>query len=178
MKRMEVFEKQIGDYTFYIKPFAAFTAANISGDVAALVAPMIGALSPLTRGTDGGQDASSILDADVEDVLPSLSNAFSRLSGDQFERLMKKLLIDNKNVSVEGEATCGRAMLMDYDLANEVFCCEVQDMYLLCWEVLKLNFRGFFKKAGALFGGLQGSIQAVAPTLSTGANSTQANSAT
>ena len=44
---MKFTEKQIGENTFYIKPFPAFVAANISGDLAAVITPMIGSLAPL-----------------------------------------------------------------------------------------------------------------------------------
>lgn len=60
---------------------------------------------------------------------------------------MKKLLIDNKNVSVESEATDGQVKVLDYDIANEVFCGDVQDMYILCFEVIRLNFKGFSRKS-------------------------------
>ena len=76
---------------------------------------------------------------------------------------MKKLLVDHKNVSVEGEATGGDVKQLTLDLANEVFCGEIQDMYILCWEVIKLNFGGFFKKLGAQSGNLQGIIQTATP---------------
>lgn len=186
MKRMEVTEKRIGDYVFYITPFPAFTAANISGDLAALLAPMVGALAPLVGGTtqdtsskqtaEAGEDGG-ILDADVEEVLPTIANAFSSLSGDQFERLMKKLLIDHKNVSVEGEATDGQTLRMDYDLANEVFCCDIWGMYQLCWEVIKLNFGGFFGKFGTRSGNLQESILKATKKFGAGGASTMAASA-
>ena len=42
LKQMEVIEKKIGDNTFYIKKFPAFTAVNISGELAAVLAPFIG----------------------------------------------------------------------------------------------------------------------------------------
>lgn len=170
MKRMEVTQKKIGEYTFYIKPFPAFTAANISGDLAALAAPMIGALAPLVGNEPKttGEAVSGIMDTDIEDALPTITKAFSSLSGSQFERLMKKLLIDSENISVEGEATDGQTKIMSYDLANEVFCGELQDMFVLCFEVLKLNFGGFFKKLGAQSGGLRGLIQKGTPTSENG----------
>lgn len=172
MKRMEVTQKKIGEYTFYIKPFPAFTAANISGDLASLVAPMLSSLAPLLGETPKTTKAavSGLLDADVEEALPLVTKAFSGLSGNQFERLLRKLLIDSENVSVEGETTDGQTMIMSYDLANEVFCGEIQDMFVLCFEVLKLNFSGFFKKLGALFGGQQETTPAEAPTSKSGAN--------
>ena len=159
MKQTEVTEKIIGGNNFYIKPFPAFVAANISGDLAALITPMIGGLAPLLA----EKKVDNIMDADAEDVLPAISSAFSGLSGDKFERLMKKLLIDHKNISVEAEATGGNVKIMDYDTANEVFCGDVQDMFILCFEVIRINFGGFFKKLGAQFGSLQEVVQKVTP---------------
>lgn len=166
MKQLETTEKRIGDSIFYIKPFPAFVAANISGDLAALITPLLGGLAPLLG--NGTAQNGDVMDMDVSDVLPSLTEAFSSLSGDKFERLMKKLLIDHKNIAVVNEETTnGEVQLMSYDLANEVFCGEVQDMYILCWEVIRLNFKGFFKKLGTRFGGV---IQAI--TQKTGTPST------
>ncbi len=88
----------------------------------------------------------NIMDVDVEDALPALTSAFSSISGDKFERLTKKLLIDHKNISVVCEATDGEVKLLNYDLANEVFCGDVQDLYILCFEVIGLNFKGFFQE--------------------------------
>lgn len=156
MKQMEITEKKIGENSFYIKPFPAFTAANISGDLAVLITPIVSALSALV-----GDNKKNIMDLDVDDALPSLSTAFAGLSGDQFERLMKKLLIDHKNISVESEVTGGEVKVMSIDIANEVFCGDVQDMFVLCWEVLKINYSGFFGKIGRRFGNLQQVIQSV-----------------
>ena len=83
---------------------------------------------------------------------------------------MKKLLIDNKNISVEGEATDGDTKPLTMDLANEVFCGEIQDMYILCFEVIKINFKGFFEKIGAQFGSLKTQAQTMAPGLVSMAN--------
>lgn len=156
MKQMEITEKKIGENSFYIKPFPAFTAANISGDLAVLITPIVSALSALV-----GQGKENVMDMDVEDTLPSLATAFAGLSGDQFERLMKKLLIDHKNISVESEVTGGEVKVMSIDIANEVFCGDVQDMFVLCWEVLKINYSGFFGKISRRFGNLQQVIQSV-----------------
>jgi len=159
MKMLEVTEKQIGANIFYLKPFPAFTAANISGELAAILAPILSGLAPLFTSND-----SQGLDTNMEDAAPMLGNAFSGLSGDKFERFMKKLLIDYKNISVENPET-GRVELLTYDLANEVFCGDVQDMYMLCFEVIKLNFSGFFKKLGPQYGGLKDRFQQmVAPS--------------
>lgn len=176
MKQMEVTEKKIGENTFYLKPFPAFVAVNISGELAALLTPFIGSLAPFIGGninsgeTPEEKNKGDILDADVNDVLPAFTKAFSSLSGDKFERLMKKLLIDHKNISVESESTEWNVKLLTYDLANEVFCGDVQDMYILCFEVIRLNFQGFFGKIGARFGSLQALFQQETPNINAGEN--------
>lgn len=159
MKRMEVTEKQIGENTFYLKPFPAFTAANISGELAALITPVISSLVPLF----GGKATVDIMDIEIEDAAPAITGAFSALSGDKVERLMKKLLIDSQNISVSNPET-GRIEVLTMDLANEVFCSEIQDMFLLCFEVIKINFSGFFKKLGAQFGDQLGLLKKEAPS--------------
>jgi len=158
MKRMDVFDKQVGDNIFYIHPFAAFTAANLSGELAALVSPLLSGLSAIV-----GNDTENIMDVEIDTALPAISDAFSSISGDKVERLMKKLLIDNKNISVENPET-GRPEILTMDLANEIFCGELQDMFILCFEVIRLNFGSFFKKLGARFGGLQGLLEKVTPS--------------
>ncbi len=161
VKQMEVTEKKIGENTFYIKPFAAFTAVNISGDLAAIATPLLGGLAALlgTGGQEGQEDQKNVMDVQVEDALPVLTQAFKGISGDSFERLMKKLLINHENISVEGDSTEGKVKLLTYDLANEVFCGDVQDMYILCFEVIRLNFKGFFSKISAQFGDLASLVQ-------------------
>lgn len=185
MKRMEVTEKVIGENTFYIKPFAAFTAANISGEVISVLSPVLGGLAPLFGGM-GKEEANkevdkeaessegaSWMDVDIEKALPSITDALGSVDGDKIEHLMKRLLVDTGNISVEGPDTDGSVKKLDRDLADEVFCGEIQDMVILCFEVIKLNFKGFFKKLGARSGILAGNIQKmVAPTSTSGESST------
>lgn len=174
MKRMERTEKVIGENTFYIVPFAAFTATNISAELTAVLSPMLGSMGAMVGNIDAeaamraasqpsfnaGNEAeedrsvtvSDIMNMDMEKVMPALASAFGSLSGDRLERLMRRLLVDNKNISVEGEITDGRIVTLDKDLADEVFCGDIQDMFILCYEVIKVNFSGFFKKLGDRFG--------------------------
>lgn len=159
MKQMQTVEKVIGENTFYIKPFPAFIAANISGDLSSLIAPLIGCIAVVAGGKD--EQEIDIMNIEVEKTLPYITSAFSSLSGEKFERLMKKLLTDSRNISVEGNATEGKIMVLDNDLANEVFCGEVQDMYVLCFEVIKINYNGFFKKLGTQYGNLLETLQKV-----------------
>ena len=186
MKQMEVTMKTIGENTFYLKPFPAFVAVNISGELSSMLAPIVGSIATLVGNDinladlDGGaisaENAANIMDVDIEEALPIFSEAFSKLSGDKMERIIKKLLIDHKNISVENEATDGKALPLTYELANEVFCGDIQDMFVLCYEVIKLNFGGFFKKLGGQFGNLKASAKAMTPSNSNGENSTYPSS--
>ncbi len=177
MKQMDVIEKTIGEHRFFIRPFPAFVAANISGELVALIGPMLSGISGLIGKPDTNavttenSDNPNIMDMDIDEALPSFANAFSSLSGDKIERLMKKLLINSDNISVEGPCTQNLVKRMDMDLANEVFCSEVQDMFVLCFEVIKVNYGGFFKKLVAQYGNLQDVMQKVAPSTTNGESS-------
>ena len=90
MRRMQTIEKVIGENTFYIRPFGAFAAANISGELAALLSPILAGIAPLFGGLDtgdGGSDAAANpLDMDIEEAMPAISSALSTISGDKVER--------------------------------------------------------------------------------------------
>ena len=158
--------------TFYIKPFPAFTAAKISGDLSALLMPVVGGVAAAIPGNSSDTDKdvgeiTSIEDVtasimDIDAALPAMSKAFAGISGDKIEVMMKKLFITHNNVSFEGEITGGDVKPLTYDLANEVFCEDVQDMYILCYQVVKVNFKGFFKKIGNLFGSRKKSTEETA----------------
>ena len=147
MKQQETTEVALSGATFYIRPFAAFTAANLSGELIRTLSPMLAVLA--------GEE--SVLDAPLEEALPKISGALSGLSGDELEKLIRRLLIDHRNVSVVSEELTGGAVkALDMSLANELFCLELQDMYRLCWEVVRLNFGGFFRRLAAPSGGQSG----------------------
>lgn len=128
---------------FHIFPFGAFKAANLSGELAQLAIPLIGAISSLPSG-----EGSNPLDTDLEKIAPALSGAFDSLSGDKVETLLRKLLI-GKNVSVDyGEDT----VYLTEELMNEIFCCDIMGIYKLAFEVIRTNYGGFFKNLGNLSG--------------------------
>ncbi len=161
-KQLEYTQVNIGENTFYVKPFPAFTAANISGELASLLTPIVGGVASVVPDKAFEDNVTpddikaSIADMDIDAALPVMSKAFSVISGDKFESLMKKLLITHKNISVDVE---DKTEILTYDLANEIFCGDVQDMYILCYHVIKINFGGFFKKVGSLFGKRKGSTE-------------------
>lgn len=179
MKRMETTEKVIGENTFYIKPFGAFTATNISGELASVLSPILAGLAPLfgNINTDDESDEDvNPLDMDIEQAMPAISSALSTISGDKIERLVKRLLVDHKNVSVQDED--GSVKILSMDLADEVFCGDIQDMFILCFAVIKINFKGFFKNVGIQSGSLIDKLTKGTPTSGNGATSTTASSET
>ena len=148
LKQIEPTKETVGGYNFYIKPFAAFKAANLTGELASVLAPLLGALAPLVS----DQKEGSLMDVDAAQAAEALSNC-TNISGDKMEKLMQKLLLGGHIVvelpDEEGEFKPER---LDMDIANEIFCGEVQDMFILCFHVIKLNFNGFFKKIAGLSG--------------------------
>lgn len=164
MKLMETIHKEIDGIDFYLKPFPAFTAANISGELISILAPVIGSLAPALSndGQDGETEEQGVMDMDIAEAVPHLANAFSKLDGNQFENIMKKLLVTHKNISVEDPNT-GSVKVLDMDAANEIFCGDLQNMFILCFEVIKLNYGGFFKKIGDRFGSLRDMVDKVTP---------------
>lgn len=152
MKRQTPTTKTIGEYNYYIYPFGALIASRLTGDLLALVTPMLGAAAPLI-GKQLNEEDASLFDLEVEELAPVLSGAFASLTGEKVESLMRQLLLDHKNIYFEGMGDESPKLLGADDL-NEIFCLDLQDMYLLAWEVLKLNFKGFFKKLSTQSGDL------------------------
>ena len=77
----------------------------------------------------------------------------SAINGDRVEVLMKKLLLGGHIVvEVQNENGDIEPQRLDMDIANEIFCGEIQDMFVLCFYVIKLNFNSFFKKVVDLYG--------------------------
>lgn len=148
LKQTEPTKEKVGGYNFYITPFPAFKAANITGELASVLAPLLSALAPLTG--EGGE--GNLMDVDAGKAAEAMMGCTS-ISGDKLEKLMQKLLLGG-HIVAEVPNGCGdmEPQRLDLDLANEVFCGEVQDMFILCFHVIKLNFQGFFKKFASLSG--------------------------
>jgi hypothetical protein len=153
MKRAEVKATlTLSGNTYYIYPFGAFVSVNMSGEVFSFFAPVVAGAAPIVAGAEAGGDVS-LLDVDAESAARHLANAVSGINGDRLEKLMKKLLVEHQNISVE--APDKKAEWLTKDLADELFCCETQDMFILAMEVIKVNYDGFFKNLAGQFGGLR-----------------------
>jgi len=152
MKQHEVKqERSLNGNTFYVRPFGAFKAANMSGEILALLTPILAGVAPIIAGAEIQGDNVTLLDMDAEKAAPHLAKAMDGINGDKLETLLVKLLIQYKNISVQldGES---EAQLLTRDLADEVFCGDTQDMFILAFDVIKVNYAGFFKRLGGQFG--------------------------
>lgn len=160
MKQHEVMkERTLGGHTFYVRPFGAFKAANISGEIMSLIMPILAGVAPIVSGAKIQSDNISLLDMDAEKAASHLANAASGINGDKLEALFKKLLIQHKNISVELEGERD-VQTLTVDIADEVFCGDAQDMFILAFDVIKVNYSGFFKKLGDQYGDVINAILA------------------
>ena len=168
MKQLETVQKAISGNTFFIMKFGAFKAANLSGKLIGLIAPVMASLMPLV-----GKDVS-MLDQNIENVVPLIAGAFSQLEGNKVEVLLKELLLGgNISVQLEGETDVKR---LTEDVVNEIFCGDVQDMFLLAGEVVRVNYQGFFKKMQSQFG-IQNELLTKVQKMTSTVSSTPHNSA-
>ena len=161
MKQMETITVKVGENTFYITKVPAMTAANVFGQLTNFVMPVLGSFGSLVGKGDG-----SALDLNIEEAIPSLTLAASCISGAKLEELMMQLLIRYNNVAVE-DRQAGEAVRLNKILADEIFCGETQDMFLLAVEVVKTNYSGFFKKLTDRFGPVFSRLTALANTINT-----------
>lgn len=146
--------KIIGGREFYITPFPAFKAVNISGSLVSVLAPLVGAVAPLV----GKLNKEKLVDMeisneDLELILETIASC-PALDGDKAEELVRKLLLGGHIVvEIEDEDGNSEPERLTADLVNEIFCGNIQDMIILCFYVVQLNFKGFFKKPTSQSGG-------------------------
>ena len=164
MKQITPSEHVLGDTTFYVRPFPAFTAARITGDLGNVLIPILGAVAPLLGGNS--EKEKGVLDTDISQVAPAMSQGLSSLSGEKLELLMRELLTDYGNIAYRASNSTEMPVTLTADAVNELFCGDVQDMFVLAFYVIKQNFSGFFKKLSTRFG-LQRLIQKVEGQMTT-----------
>ena len=140
---------KLGENKFFIRPFPALKAANMTGELASTLAPLLGVLAPIVADkASSGKSKAGMLDVDINanDFAVMLSSCTS-LDGDKIESLALKLLAQG-NISIEYRDEDGKTEtdILSEDLINEIFCGNIEDMFVLCFHVLKVNFSGFFEK--------------------------------
>jgi len=154
-------ERTIEGNTYFIRAFPAFAAANLAGELASLITPAIGSVISLLGGKS---ESDNLFDMDAEKAAPLLADALSRFDGDTVERMIKKLLIKQGNISVQ-QPTDTEAQLLTEELADELFCGDVMNMFVLAYEVIQANFPDIFRKVQNLFGNRAEDLREMLPTL-------------
>ena len=144
MKQFDTVTKNFGGNAFFIRPFGAFDAARITGDLSSTLVPLVSGLSPAVSNAKDVDTLSEVA-IDYEKLGPSLAESFSMLEGEKIEKLLRTLLVDKNNISVRLEGDRD-AQQLTFDIANDIFAGDLQDMFMLAVEVIKVNFNGFFKK--------------------------------
>lgn len=135
--------KEIGGYTFYIRPMAAMKCAAMSGELAAVVVPLMAALLPMVGG--------DVQDINLVEAAPAIAGAFSNLSGEKLQKLMYKLLVEDRTIGVEGPDL--KATMLDEQTLDKVFAGNAQNMFVLAFYVINTNFGDFFATLGTQYGG-------------------------
>lgn len=143
-KRMQTRKVIIDGIEFTIFPFGAWYSASLSGELAKVLGPIVAGLAPLFLNGDVG----SLLSRDLSEIMPGIMEALKSLDGDVIEKLLGDLLIKRDNVSCVYKDEDGRRVteVLTMDLADELFCQNIDGMLELAIEVVKFNFSGFFKR--------------------------------
>lgn len=158
VKMMKPTEQKIGRNTFYIYPLPAFTAANLSTEVISLLSPLVGGIAGAFKegNTESRTENKSLMDMDISEAAPHIAGAFSSLSADKTEFLLRKLLLSEKvAVLTEGAA---EAVYLTEDICNEIFCGNAQDMFVLAFHVIKVNYKDFFESIGSQSGSVKAAV--------------------
>lgn len=137
------------EHEFYIFPFPAFKASNVLGDLTGFLLPTLAQVLPAAMMED-------VFDKPLEEIAPLVGKGLQGISGDAVEKLLKKLLTQ-KNISVEleGEET---PQYLTESLADSIFCGNAQELFVLAYHVIRINFAGFFDKLASLSGKVMGEI--------------------
>lgn len=150
IKQIEPNRVSLCGVDFAIYPFGAMKAANLSGELGKFLGPVVAGCLPLIGSND------DVLSLDLKDAMPLVTGAFSTLDGDTIEKLFRKLLLQqNISCSYTDPATGQQVQTwLTQDVLDQIFCQNVDDMYRLAYEVINVNFKGFFKKLLGQSGGL------------------------
>jgi hypothetical protein len=162
---------EVGERKFHIFPFPAFKCINITGELGAIILPIMAAVIPLFKSSLINDD-KDVLDTDISNI--NVSTVFQNFSGDKLEKLMRELVLDSGNVTYNADD--GKIRRLDEDAVNEIFCGEVDGLFILAFEVMRLNFGGFFGRLLTRFGVQEGQVPEMMEKLKNMVSSTPATS--
>lgn len=99
------------------------------------------------------------MDMDVSEAAPYIAGAFSSLSADKVEKLIRELLLGGQ-VAVRGDDSEDAEYLTE-DKCNEVFRGNTQNMFVLAFYVLKENYGDFFENIGIQSGNVTEAVKKI-----------------
>lgn len=149
----QVHEYIQGDSVFYIRPLDPFLSVNLLGDLTKTLSPIAGKASAAAVGGDKGKGKQSIFDtelnaASIEGIFTAIAE---NVDGAKIESLIKRILNEQYvSVRLPGQ----EAVRLTREVIAELFTGNAQDMLMLAFEVLKVNYGGFTK----LFRSLSGNV--------------------
>lgn len=139
----EVKNKQIGDYTFYVRAFPPLVALDLLGDLQSVVTTSLGGA---TAGSD--EENKNLLDKQI-DIGAVIAGLGSNLKGPVLVKFADRIL-NQEYVSVdipeEGTVKLSKA------ISDKIFTAHIKDMLELMFFVLEVNYSDFFDSVPNLSG--------------------------
>ena len=142
--RTEVTLKTVDTATFYVQCFDPFTSLRVLGDLQRVLSPIVGSMVGSSNETNF--ETINILSKSIGNICKGLHDY---VDGETLVKLVRMLVHEDYiSVSIEG----GSPKRLSKDLVNLVFNGNPEGMLELAYEVVKVNYGGFFTIFNTLFG--------------------------
>ena len=142
--RTDIKLKTVNDVVFHVQCFDPFTALRVLGDLQRVLSPIVGSMVGSANATD--VESINILSKSISNICNGLHEY---VDGDTLVKLIEMLVREDYiSVSIEG----GTPKRLSKDLVNLVFNGNPGGVLELAYEVVKVNYGGFFTIFSTLFG--------------------------
>ena len=142
--RTEIQLKTVNDVVFHVQCFDPFTALRVLGDLQRVLSPIVGSMVGSANATD--VESINILSKSISNICNGLHDY---VDGETLVKLIEMLVREDYiSVSIEG----GTPKRLSKDLVNLVFNGNPGGVLELAYEVVKVNYGGFFTIFKNLFG--------------------------
>ena len=142
--RTEIQLKTVNDVVFHVQCFDPFTALRVLGDLQRVLSPIVGSMVGSANATD--VESINILSKSISNICNGLHDY---VDGETLVKLIEMLVREDYiSVSIEG----GTPKRLSKDLVNLVFNGNPGGVLELAYEVVKVNYGGFFTIFSTLFG--------------------------
>lgn len=146
--RTEVKLKTVNDAVFHVQCFDPFTSLRVLGDLQRVLSPIVGSMVGSANATN--VETINILSKSIGNICKGLHDY---VDGETLVKLVEMLVREDYiSVSIEG----GSPKRLSKDLVNLVFNGNPAGVLELAYEVVKVNYGGFFTIFNTLFGNQEG----------------------